>query len=272
MMPISALLLALASAVLHAIWNLLLGRARDLQAATAATFVLALAFALPFAVIWWQADRSVWPYALASTLLEIAYVLALVRAYRISDISFAYPVSRGLAPVLALVASVLVLSHHATPAEGAGVVLVGLGVILVGSRRGPAAVHAQALLVATVLAATIAAYTLVDRAGIQRAGALTYFVLTLAGPCLVYPPLVGARAMRNALDRLIVLAALANLGSFTLGLLALRYGSAAAVLAVRSSSVVIATVLAARLLSEQVSRRRVAGSVLVFAGVALLAV
>ena len=75
-----------------------------------------------------------------------------------------------------------------------------------------------------------------------------------------------------SLDRFILLAALANLGSFTLGLLALRYGSAAAVLAVRSSSVVIATLLAGRLLAEDVSRRRLAGSVLVFAGVALLAV
>ena len=66
-------------------------------------------------------------------------------------------------------------------------------------------------------------------------------------------------------------AALANLGSFTLGLLALRHGSAAAVLAVRSSSVVIATALAGRLLAERVSRARLAGSVLVFAGIALLA-
>jgi uncharacterized membrane protein len=271
MMPISALFLALASAVLHAIWNLLLGRARDLQAATAATFVLALAIALPFAVVWWQAEPSVWPYALASTLLEVLYVLALVHAYRVSEISFAYPISRGIAPVFVLAVSVLVLSHRATVAEGAGVVLVGLGVVLVGVRRG-VRVPGQALLVATALGATIAAYTLVDRAGIQRAGALTYFVLTLAGPCLVYPPLVGARAIRAALDRFVLLAALANFGSFTLGLLALRYGSAASVLAVRSSSVVIATMLAARLLSEQVSRRRIAGSVLVFAGVVLLAV
>ena len=98
-------------------------------------------------------------------------------------------------------------------------------------------------------------------------------MLTLAGPCLVYPPLVGARAIRaRARPVRSLLAALANLGSFTLGLLALRYGSAAAVLAVRSSSVVIATLLAGRLLAEHVSRRRLAGSVLVFAGVALLAV
>src|SRR3954464_596768 len=119
MMPISALALALGSAVLHAVWNLLLGRARDVQAATAATFVLALAIALPCAVVWWQADASVWPYALASTLLETVYVLALVHAYRVSEISFAYPVSRGLAPLFVLAVSVVVLSHRATVADGA---------------------------------------------------------------------------------------------------------------------------------------------------------
>ena len=89
-----------------------------------------------------------------------------------------------------------------------------------------------ALLLTGTLAATIAAYTLVDRAGIQRAGALTYFVLTLALPCLIYPPLVGARAIRRELGWAVGAAGLANLGSFTLGLLALRHGSAAAVLAV----------------------------------------
>ena len=111
---------------------------------------------------------------------------------------------------------------------------------------------------------TIAAYTLVDRVGIHRASApSTYFVLTLVGPCLVYPPLVGARAMRASFgfagrcprrSR--------TIGSFVLGLLALRHASAASVLAVRSLSVVIATALAGRVLAERVSRaaaRSVAG-------------
>ena len=131
--------------------------------------------------------------------------------------------------------------------------------------------HGQVLLLAVTLAATIAAYTLVDRVGIHRAGALTYFVFTLAGPCLIYPPLVGFRSIGRALDRAVGVAALANLGSFTLGLLALRHGSAAAVLAVRSSSIVIATVLARRVLAERVSRTRLIGTALVFAGIALLA-
>lgn len=268
-MPFDALVLALGSAALHAVWNLLLGRARDVQAATAATFLVSVAIALPFAIVFWHADASVWPWALASTLLEVGYVVALAYGYRIADISFVYPISRGLAPVLALAFSAIALAHGATAAEIAGVVLVGVGVVLVRGTRGTS--DARALLLACTVSATIAGYTLVDRVGIHRAGALSYFVLTLAGPCLIYPPLVGARAIRRELGWPVAAAGVANLSSFTLGLLALRHGSAAAVLAVRSSSVVIATALAGRLLSERVSRVRLAGSLIVFAGIVLLA-
>ena len=241
-----------------------------MQAATAATFLVSVTVALPFALVWWHADRAVWPYALASTLLESLYVVALATAYRRSEVSFVYPLTRGLAPLLVLGFAVLWLGHRASAAEAAGVLLVSAGVVLVSGlgARGDAA----ALVWTATIAATIAAYTLVDRAGIHRAGALTYFVLTLVGPCLVYPPLVGARAIRRELGWAVVVAGIASFGSFTLGLLALRHGSAAAVLAVRSSSVVIATALAGRLLAERVSRTRLAGSVLVFAGIALLAV
>jgi len=268
-LPLSALILALGSAGLHAAWNLLLGRARDVQAATAATFVLSIAVTLPFAVVWWHADTSVWPYALASTVLEAVYVVALALAYRRSEVSFVYPATRGLAPLLVLGFAVVWLGHHASAAEIAGVLLVCIGVVLVRGVGGRG--DTTALLLTATLAVSIAGYTLVDRAGIQRAGALTYFVLTLALPCLIYPPLVGAHAIRRELGWSVAAAALANVGSFTLGLLALRHGSAAAVLAVRSSSVVLATALAGRLLAERVSRGRLAGSVLVFAGIALLA-
>jgi len=265
-----AFVLALGSAFLHALWNLLLGRAHDVQAAAAVTFLLSVAAALPFALIWWHADASVWPYALASSLLETVYVLGLAYAYRVADVSVVYPLTRGLAPVLALIAAVAFLAHRPSATEIAGVLIVSAGVLLV---RGTAAnADSRTLLLSVTIAASIAAYTLVDRAGIQRAGALTYFVLVLALPCLVAAPLNGVQAMRRELGGATVAAAGANLGSFLLGLLALRHGAAAPVLAVRSSSIVIATLLAGRLLAEHVSRTRLAGVVLVFAGVALLAV
>ena len=268
-MPVSALILALGSAALHATWNLLLGRARDVQAAAAATFLISLAIALPFALVTWRADAAVWPWALASTLLEVVYLVALAFAYRLADVSFVYPVTRGLAPLLALAFAVVALGHGVSAAEAAGVVCVGVGVVSVRGR--PRDGDTAALLLAVAISATIAAYTLVDRVGIQHAGALTYFVLTLAAPSLLYPPLVGARAMRRELGPSVVAAGVANLGSFLLGLLALRHASAASVLAVRSTSVVIAALLAGRVLAERVSPLRIAGSLLVFAGIALLA-
>jgi drug/metabolite transporter (DMT)-like permease len=270
LLTLPALTLALGSAALHAAWNLLLARAKDIQAAAAATFVLSVVMTAPFALIWWSAEPSVWPYALASTLLETVYVIGLAYAYRTAELSFVYPLTRGIAPVLALAGSVAILGHAASAAEVGGVLLVAAGVLLVRGPEGHG--DARAFLTVTTIAASIAAYTLVDRVGIQHAGALTYFVLVLAGPCLVYPPLVGTQAMRRELGPLVLAAAAANIGSFVLGLLALRRGAAAPVLAVRSSSIVIATLLAGRVLSEHVSRRRLAGSIVVFAGVALLAV
>src|SRR5579884_1076995 len=181
----AALVLALGSAALHAVWNLLLGRARDVAAATAATFLVSTAVALPFALVWWHARSSVWPYALASTLLETVYVAALALSYGRSEMSFVYPATRGLAPVAALAFAVAWLGHRASAAEVGGVVLVGAGVLL--ARGGALSGGAPTLLLTATLAATIAAYTLVDRVGIHRAGALTYFVLTLAGPCPALP-------------------------------------------------------------------------------------
>ncbi len=74
-LTLPALALALASAALHAAWNLLLARARDVQAAAAATFLLSVVLAAPLAAVFWSAEPSVWPYALASTLLETVYVV-----------------------------------------------------------------------------------------------------------------------------------------------------------------------------------------------------
>ena len=268
-LTLPALALALGSATLHAAWNLLLARSRDVQAATAVTFVLTAAMAAPFAAIWWSADTSVWPYALASSLLEAVYALGLAYGYRLADLSFVYPLTRGLAPVLTLAAAVTLLGHGATGAEVSGVLLVAVGVVLV---RGPEGHRdARAIFVVLTTAAAIAAYTIVDRTGIHRAGAFTYCLLVMVGPCLVYPGLVRLEAMRRELGLLTLTASAAALASFMLGLLALRHGGAAPVLAVRSSSIVIATLLAGPFLSEDVSRGRMAGSVVVFAGVALLA-
>ena len=67
------------------------------------------------------------------------------------------------------------------------------------------------------------------------------------------------------------LAGLASFAAYALVLAALERASAASVAAVRETSVVMATAFAAVVLHERVSRSRIAGSVLVVVGIALLA-
>src|SRR5207244_311541 len=130
-MPTSALLLALTAAFVHALWNVLLARSRDPQAATAVALLTAeVVFAIP-AWAAWRMDRAVWPFLIASGALQLVYFALLVTAYRAAPLSVVYPISRGVAPVLVLVLGVAVLGHATSPGQVLGVLLVCSGVLLV---------------------------------------------------------------------------------------------------------------------------------------------
>jgi hypothetical protein len=59
--PAAALGLALAAACVHALWNVLLARARDPEAATAVALLVSIVAFAPVAAVVWDAERSVWP-------------------------------------------------------------------------------------------------------------------------------------------------------------------------------------------------------------------
>ena len=270
-MPLDALGLALAAAGLHACWNLILAGAADREGSAAAALGCAVVLFAPVVAATWRVEAEAWPFIAASTALEIVYVVVLMRAYGRADLSLVYPVSRGLAPVFVLCASVAFLGFGTSTGEVVGVGLVGGGVVLV--RRGGRAEGARAgLVLAVLIACLIATYTLVDRYGVRHANPLSYVELILIGPAVAYPLLVGPGRAWRALRAPAVVAGASMLGAYGLTLAALRLASAASVAAVRESSVVIAVVLAAPVLKEPVGPRRLAGAALVVAGVALIAI
>jgi len=267
-MPLDALALALGAAGLHALWNLLLARERDTEAATAVALLALVAVLVLPAALTWRVDADAIPFIVGSAALELAYVALLATAYRRYELSLVYPVARGLAPVLALVLTVLVTLNAPSSGEVVGVLAVAGGVLLVrGGLRG----SIGGLGFGAVIAAAIAGYTVVDRYGIHHANAAPYLLLVMAGPALVYSLGIGPARVRRAVSPATLVVGAASAGAYLLVLLALRLASAPAVAAVRETSVVIATALAALVLRERVGRARLAGAVLVAAGVALLA-
>ena len=266
-MPVAALALALAAAFLHALWNLLLAREEDTEAATAIGLLTVVAvLALP-AALTWHVEGAAIPYIVGSAALELAYFALLAAAYRRYDLSLVYPVARGLAPVLAL--TLVVAAGGARPSRLGivGIVAVTGGVLLIRGARG----NLVGLALGGVIAATIAGYTVLDRHGIGHASALPYLLLVLVGPALVYACAIGRRRLGAALRPATMGLGIAAGTAYLFVLLALRLASAPAVAAVRETSVVIATALAAAILGERVGRGRLGGAVLVAGGVALLA-
>ena len=272
-MPALALNLALAAAVAHAFWNLLIARAKDSEAATAVLFVLSIVIYAPVAALRWHVTPQVVPYVAASSTLELLYVVLLAAAYRRYELGVVYPLARGLAPVIVLAIGELWSATPPSPTQIGAILLISAGVILVrGFKRIG---HLRDVALAAAIAACIAGYTLIDKAGLRYADPIAYQELVLTGPAVVYGlamiRIKGLAALRAELSLTGVIASIAMFGAYALVLAALRLAPAAAVAAVRETSVVIVTIMAAVVLRERVSWIQVLGAVCVTAGIAVLA-
>jgi drug/metabolite transporter (DMT)-like permease len=265
--------LALAGAAIHAAWNLLLVRRPDPQAATAVALLIGSVAFAPVALLSWDVQPGAWPYVTTSSLVELTYFALLAFAFRHATFTVVYPVGRGLAPVLVLLAGALLLAQRASVGQVAGVALVAIGILFVRGMSGGAA-PARDLGLGVAIAVAIAAYTLIDQQGLAYAGPLPYLWLIMTLPGVSYALLqarrVGAAGLRAELVPAVALAGVGMFGSYAFVLAALTISTAAPVAAVRESSVVIATFAAGLLGIEPVGRRRVVGSAIVVAGVALL--
>lgn len=271
-MPISALLLTLCAAAIHAGWNLLLSAEEDTHSATAVAAMAGVLLFVPVAALGWRLQASALPYVAGSSALEALYLVLLATGYSVAAMGFVYPIARGSAPVVVLVISVIALGVSVSAVAAAGVLLVGIGVVLV-SGPGPAG-QRRDLALAVAVGTCIAGYTLVDKRGIAHAAPIAYLELVFGLAAIAYVIGVwrarGATALRAAVSRSTLAAGVGFFAAYALTLAALRLASAPAVAAVRESSVVIATVALAIGSREHVTAQRLAGAVVVVAGIALI--
>lgn len=270
-MPADALALALLAAVVHAAWNLLFSGAGDAPRAAPVAMAAGAIVLAPFAILAWDVEATAWPFIGASAALEAVYLALLGQAYVRADFGFVYPVARGIAPVLVLVAGVAALGTSLTALSAVGVLGVVAGIALV---RGVA--PGRGVQWALGVGACIAAYTLVDDHGVDHAGAVAYlfavFALAAAALIAVEVALGNAARVRAAIDRPAVLAGAGMAGAYLLTLWALQRSAAAPVAAVRETSVVFGVLAAAAVGRERLTASRLAGAFVVAAGVAALAV
>jgi drug/metabolite transporter (DMT)-like permease len=282
----------LVAAVLHAGWNAIVKGVQD-QAAlftrTGAAAAVIAAGVLPWVPI--PAPAS-WPWLIGSVAVHVGYNLALMAAYRLGDFNQTYPLARGLGPLVAAAIAYLTIHEPLSGLATAGVLLVAGAVAALGLtpwHRVRANRPALAAAVATGIA--IGTYTVVDGIGVRRSDSSLGYTLVLTGlqglvtiavmtrlrntPAMqVRTPALPARAAGTATTAtwpLALTTTLMSIGAYGLVLWAQTRGALGAIAALRESSVVVAAVLGAVVFREAFSRLRIVASVVVAAGVVLLA-
>jgi drug/metabolite transporter (DMT)-like permease len=161
---VTAFLLVLTAAALHATWNLLVKQSDDRLVSTWAIVMSGALFSIPVTVVLGLPERDAVPWLVTSALLHVAYGHALAGAYDRIDLAAAYPIARGTAPLIVMVGSIAFLGDVVSPVAMIGIVLVVASLGLIGIRHVP---HGIGWAVLTGL--MIALYTLSDGAGV-RAG------------------------------------------------------------------------------------------------------
>lgn len=266
-------LLVLLSALMHAGWNFAVkasaDRFLDYTGLAVASAVVA-ACALPWLPL---PAAAAWPWLLTTTFIHVGYYLLLMRTYQHADLSIAYPLMRGSAPVLVALAAPLA-GDALTPALLLGIVLVATGIALpvgLGIRRG--GISHSGLGYGFATAAVIALYTIIDGIGARHSGhavAYTLWLFFLNAWLILGVALWqrGRHAIRHLRRRWLfsLLGSTLTIGSYAIVLWAMTVAPIPAVAALRETSVIFAALLGAWLLKERMGRWRIAGAVVVALG------
>ncbi|HSG66826.1 MAG TPA: DMT family transporter [Gammaproteobacteria bacterium] len=271
-MTAQVLALVLLAGLIHAMWNTWLKLAGNRLVAMA---LMGTGWAL-FAACWLPFLQTpalaAWPYLAVSVIVHVGYTLMLVPAYRLVDLSVAYPMIRGSGPVLVTLVSTLVLGELIGTAGTLAVLLVTGGVVGLGwhGTRG----DLRALAFGALGGVLLAAYTLLDGIGARLSGsppAYAAWLFLLSGLPLLAAGFIAHGSGFFALARPIALR-----GLFTGVLASTAFGSViwamsqaplGLVAAARETSVVFVALASGMLLKERVSWLAIGA---VFVGVALM--
>lgn len=287
-MSTAAFLLVLASAFCHATWNVLTKRSAYKAAFLWTSILVALVLFLGPSLFYALRDgipARGWLFGGGTVLLHGLYGLSLARGYQVGDLSTVYPMSRGMGPMLVPILAVLILGETMSAPAAVGVALVVIGIYTL---------HAEALVPAAILrplrlwervdsrwaaltGVLIASYSLWDKAAldylspvlVNQFGAVG-FALFLA-PSALRDGGLPARAEWQERRRSVVAAGVLSPLSYVLVLVALTTSRISYVAPVREVGIVLGVAMGVVLLGEPHGVSRIVGSLLVAAGVVVLA-
>ena len=269
------MLIVLLAALLHATWNAVVksspDKLFDIVMVTSGAAALSASI-LPFLP---PPLPESWIYIAASVAIHMGYFTLTGASYRAGDMSHAYPLMRGAAPLMVAIASWPLLGQRVPVGEWCGILLICggiLGLVLTDRRIGSASSSATRF--ALLNAVVIASYTLVDGTGVRLSGspvAYTTWMFFLTAPgILIWTVLQRSSDFIRHLRRrwpFGFLGGACTLSAYILVLWAMTRAPVAMVAALRETAILFGMAISALVLGERFGLARPLAAAVILAGV-----
>ncbi|MCJ8322295.1 MAG: EamA family transporter [Rhizobiales bacterium] len=279
-MQTDIVLVVLFAAILHASWNAMMKVQGDrFMVITLMAFFMSM-IGLPFIFYFGLPTPQLWPYVIASGVIHFIYKLMLINAYQHGDFGQVYPIARGGAPLLLLLASLLFLADvKFTNWEIIGSVTLTSGLLLLIFNRGFKSLLAngKGILFAIITAMAIASYTYVDSIGTRISGNalqyMAYFTFADGVPIFMYMLIKRKGSVIPAIKlnykNGLITAGLSFL-SYFLFLWATTHAPIALIASVRETSVIFAVLIGIIFLKEKLGIWKILAAITVLAGLVIM--
>ena len=267
----------LGSALLHSVVGLLTKKAQDRLVFRVGLMAIGSVICAPILFLNPVPDWSVFRFLLMGTAIHYVFQMASIAAFNRGDMGLVYPVMRGSAPALAGFAAFLILGETLSLVQILGLAVASAAVIGFSWPEKGGAPKAAALGFALLAASMTALYSVNDASGARQAGSPLVY-LAWFFPLSTLPVLATALFLRRG--RFFSLfrqetghafgAAVFGLGSYAFALWAFTLAPVGPMAAMRETSIVFGSILAALVLKEPFGRRRIALAICLAFGLVLL--
>jgi drug/metabolite transporter (DMT)-like permease len=283
-MTASALILVIAAALLHAIWNLI---TKQVNGGLPFFWLISLfSGVLYLPVVLFQLNKEhiaftnvVLVFALVSAILHLLYFVVLQLGYKKADLSVVYPVARGAGPLFSVIGAVLLFRERPGIMAIAGILLIVSGVIVMtGFKVRKDTAVLKGLNYGLLTGAFIAAYTLWDRSAIvdYHVSALFITFASILLPFVLLIPVVIKKQAEVKLEfrthwKQVLAISIFQPLSYLLVLIAMKTTPVTYVAPVRELSIVFGVFFGVNLLKEKDSMKRFIAAGIILGGIVLLA-
>jgi drug/metabolite transporter (DMT)-like permease len=278
-MLLSAFLLVIFAAVLHALWNFVTKKVSGNLSVLYFGLLFGCIILLPTLFFFSPTSvlvASTHLFLVATGIIHAFYFFLLSKAYKSGNISTVYPIARGSGVIGTTTIAIFLVGDTISLFGIIGVLCTAAGILFIGLRGNEQLEYYRGVILALLVGATIACYSIVDKMAVQLIQPVVYifglffFTMVFLTPYMVLSRRDELRAAWETLKRYSLIIGAGAASAYLIILYTFRIAPVSYVVAVRELSVAFGALLGICFLREPLSAKKAIGLILIVFGLVMI--